>query len=106
MPIVWTDNQGRVCVTRLDCKYVERNRRPGETTGNVVLRLAAEVKTKLPNLQGSTPVLYRSEDMPKDRMLRTEWKLSEAGITDSKGVLLEKRGAEIVSDPRSLPVRP
>ena len=96
MPIVWTDNSGKTCVTRLACEYVERQRRPGESTSQTVMRLAQEIKAKTPHLKDSTPVIYRTEDMPKDRTLRLEWKLSPNGITDSKGVLLEKRGE---SDP-------
>jgi hypothetical protein len=92
MPILWTDSNGKLCVMRLDCAYVERNRLPGETTAQAVTRLAEIVKAKVPTLKDATPKLLPSSEMPKDRTLRNEWKLVGNDITDSKGVVLEKTG--------------
>lgn len=81
MPLVWTMPDGSICVTQIVEAVLERERREGETTDQVVLRLATMIQAKTPNLAGGIPSLVKSADMPRDRTNRDAWRLDGAKVS-------------------------
>lgn len=75
MPIVWTMPDGSLQVTTIVDAVVERERRPGEPTAEVVRRLAPLIQAKSPGFAGGIPTLVASKDIPARDNERHKWKL-------------------------------
>ncbi len=79
MPIVWTLPTGKIAITQLEDSYLARERRLEETTDQAVLRLAEEVRAKVPALRNATVSLYKTADMPTTRTNRDDWYINGTG---------------------------
>lgn len=80
MPIVWEMPDGSVQVTQIVDSVLERERRPGETTAAVVLRLAATIQAKTPGLATGIPSLVKHADLPTTRERRHAWRLRNGAV--------------------------
>lgn len=98
MPLVWTMPDGSVRVTQIVDAVVERERRPGEATADVVTRLAAKIQAKTPDVQGGVATLVRTADMPADRTQRRKWRLVDGKVVVDAAVIIPMSARQTLID--------
>jgi hypothetical protein len=80
MPIVWTRPDGEIEVTYILPHVMDRERREGESTADLVLRLAGPIQAAIPRLNGANLALIPTKDIPVDREDRYKWRVMEGQV--------------------------
>ncbi len=84
MPVVWELPGGSVCVYTFMEDFLARERRPGETTDEAVLRLADGARDKMlptnPALAGRPAQLVKTADVPRGKAGREQWRLRDGKV--------------------------